>query len=185
MDGVQMVDFEEMKERYPRAMIVVQGFEILVIATVFSYILMAPFYVFDIDIQIFVDIFTFPADFIPQPYNLVGILLIPVGMLLVIWANYTLLRIGRIGLKAREPMQTPSNLVLVGPFRYSRNPLYLGVLIMALGLTIVWSGLVMLLGSIAIYIVFRYVFIKREEIILEEEFGEEYRDFKNRVRRWI
>ena len=185
MDGVQMVDFEEMKERYPRAMIAVQGLGMLAIATIFSYILMAPFYVFDIDIQILVDIFTFPSDFIPQPYNLIGILLIPVGMFLVIWANYTLLHIGKIGLRAREPMQIPSNLVLGGPFRYSRNPLYLGVLIMALGLTIVWSGLVMLLGSIVIYIVFRYIFIEREEIILEGEFGEEYRDFKNRVRRWI
>ncbi|MCW3988356.1 MAG: isoprenylcysteine carboxylmethyltransferase family protein [Candidatus Bathyarchaeota archaeon] len=180
-----MVDFEEMKERYPRAMIAVQGLGILAIATIFSYILMAPFYVFDIDIQILVDIFTFPADSIPLPYNLVGIFLIPSGLLLVAWANYTLLHIGKIGLRAREPMQTPSTLVVVGPYRYSRNPLYLGVLIMALGLTIVWSGLVMSLGSTVIYIVFRYVFIKREEIILEGEFGEEYRDFKNRVRRWI
>ncbi len=110
-----MVDFKAMKERYPRAMIVVQGISILVIATIFAYLLMAPFYIFDIDKQILVNIFTFPADIIPQPYNLVGILFIPVGMLLIIWANYTLQHIGKIGLRAREPMQLPSNLVLVGP----------------------------------------------------------------------
>lgn len=180
-----MVDFEELKERYPRAMIVMQGLWLLVIATIFSYILLAPFYIFDISTQILVDIFTFPADIIPPPYNLVGILFIPVGMLLVIWANYALLHIGKIGLRDREPIQRPSNLVLVGPYRFTRNPIYLGCLLMLLGLVIVWSSVVTAFLLILVYIVFRYVFIKREETILEEEFGDEYRDFKKRVRRWV
>jgi len=56
---------------------------------------------------------------------------------------------------------------------------------MMLGLVIVWSSLVTAFFLILVYVVFRYVFIMREEVILEEEFGEEYQDFKNRVRRWI
>ncbi len=180
-----MVDFEGLKEKYPRGMIVVQGLWILIIATIFSYILIAPFYIFDVDRQILVDIFTFPPDIIPQPYSFFGILFIPVGMLFVIWANYALLHIGKIGLRNRDPMQRPSTLVLVGPYRFTRNPIYLGVLLMALGLTIVWSSLVMVLATIAVYAIFRYVFIKKEEIVLEEEFGDEYRDFKKRVRRGL
>ena len=180
-----MVSFEAMKERYPRAMIVVQGLWILIVATMFSYILIALFYIFDIDRQILVDIFTFPPDIIPQPYNLIGILFIPVGMFLIIWANYALLHIGEIGLRNREPMQKPSNLVLAGPYRFSRNPLYLGGLLALLGLIIVWSSVVTAFLTIIVYIIFRYIFIKEEEIILEEEFGNEYREFKERVRRWI
>lgn len=180
-----MVSFEEMKERYPRAMIVVQGLWIIVFATIISYVLISPLYIFNIDAQIIIDIFTFPADIIPQPYNLVGILALPVGMILVAWANYALLHVGRIGLRAREPMQTPSTLVVTGPYQYSRNPIYLGVLIMAMGLTVVWSSLIMVFATIAIYAILRYVFIKSEEIILEEKFGNEYRDFKKRVRRWL
>jgi protein-S-isoprenylcysteine O-methyltransferase Ste14 len=180
-----MVDIKEMKENYPRAMIVVQGLWIIIFATIISVVLIAPLYIFDIDGQIIVDIFTFPADIIPQPYNLVGILLIPIGMFLVIWANYALLHIGKIGLRDREPMQRPSNLVLAGPYRFSRNPLYLGGLLMLLGLVIVWSSIVTAILTILAYIICRYMFIKREEVILEEEFGEEYRDFKSRVRRWI
>ncbi len=180
-----MVNFEEMKERYPRAMIVVQGLWILVIATIFSYILIAPFYILDISTQVLVDVFTFPADIIPPPFSLIGILLIPVGMLLVIWANYALLHIGKIGLRDREPMQRPSTLVLVGPFRFTRNPIYLGCLLMMLGLVIVWSSVVTAFLLIVVYIIIRHIFIKREETILEEEFGDEYRDFKKRVRRWI
>ena len=180
-----MVDIEKLKKKYPRAMIVVQGLWILVIATIFSYILMAPFYIFDISPQILADIFTYPADIIPQPYNLIGVLFIPVGMFLVIWANYALLHIGKIGLRNREPMQRPSNLVLDGPYRFTRNPIYLGNLLMLLGLVIVWSSIVTAFILILVYIVFRYIFIKKEEIILEEEFGDEYREFKKRVKRWL
>ena len=180
-----MVDFEEMKERYPRGMIVLQGLVMIIFATILSLILIFPLIIFNIDSQILVDIFTFPPDIFPPPYNLVGILLIPVGMLLVVWANYGLLHIGKIGLRDREPMQKPSNLVLVGPFRFTRNPIYLGCLLMMLGLVTVWSSVVTAFLLIIVYIVFRYIFIKREEIILEEEFGDEYRDFKRRVRRWF
>ena len=180
-----MGKFEEMKEKYPRGMIVVPGLVMLIMSTILSLILISPFYFFDISEQIVVDIFTFPVDLIPQPYNLVGILMIPIGMLLLIWANYTLLHIGKIGLRNREPMQRPSSLVLVGPYKFTRNPIYLGALLMLLGLVIVWSSVVTAFLTILVYIVFRYIFIKREEIILEEEFGDEYRDFKNRVRRWI
>jgi len=165
-------------------MIVVQGLVMLIMSTILSLILISPFYIFDISTQILFDIFTFPVDLIHQPYNLIGITLIPVGMFFVIWANYSLLYIGKISLRNREPMQRPSNLVLVGPYRFTRNPIYLGCLLMLLGLVIIWSSVVTAFLTILIYIIFRHIFIKREEIILEEEFGDEYRDFKNRVRRW-
>ncbi|MFX1483416.1 MAG: methyltransferase family protein [Promethearchaeota archaeon] len=179
-----MPSLEEMKKRHPRGAIAVQGLELLVLATILSLILVLPIYIFNIDEQVIVGVFTFPPDIIPQPYNLIGILLIPIGMLLVIWANYTLLYIGKISLRNREPMQKPMNLIQTGPYSFTRNPIYLGNLIMLLGLVFVWSSIVILIGLILVYFVFQY-FIKREEIILEEEFGEEYRDFKNRVRRWL
>ncbi|MFX1262196.1 MAG: methyltransferase family protein [Promethearchaeota archaeon] len=180
-----MVDYEEMKERYPRGTIIVQGLWILVLSTIISYILFAPFLIFNVDTQILVDIFTFPVDIIPQPYNLIGILFIPIGMLLIIWANYTLLYVGRLSLRNREPMQRPETLVLAGPYRFSRNPLYLGCLVALFGLAVFLSSMVTAALLVLTYVVFRYVFIKREETILEEEFGDEYREFKKRVRRWI
>jgi protein-S-isoprenylcysteine O-methyltransferase Ste14 len=177
--------FDEMKERYPRGMIVFQGLWFIVFATILSFILIAPLYIFDIDEQVLVDMFTFPPDLIPQPFNLIGLLLIPVGFLLIIWANYTLLHIGKISLRNREPMQRPSSLVLVGPYRFTRNPIYFGCLLGLLGLVIVWSSVVIAVLTIPVYIIFRNVFIKKEEMILEEEFGDEYRKFKKRVGRWI
>jgi len=179
-----MIDFKEMKRKYPRAMIVVKLLWSTIVATILSITLLSPFYIFDISSQIIVDVFTFPPNVIPHPYNYVGIPFVPVGLLLTIWANYALLFIGRIGFKDREPMQRPSRLVLVGPYRFTRNPIYLGCLLMVFGMVIVGSSIVAGVLLIAIYVLFRFVFVRREEVILEEEFGEEYRDFKKRVRRW-
>jgi len=66
-----MGKFEEMKEKYPRGIIVAQGLVMLVVATILSLILVAPLYFFDGSIQILVYLFLFPPDIIPQPYNLV------------------------------------------------------------------------------------------------------------------
>jgi protein-S-isoprenylcysteine O-methyltransferase Ste14 len=184
-----LVDFEEMKERYPRGMIVLQGLWMLLFATILSLIFVRFLRLFlyssNIDKQFVSDVFLFPPNLIPQPYNLIGLVLLPVGMILVIWANYALLFIGKIGLRAREPMRRPSSLVVVGPFRFTRNPIYLGCVLMLLGLVIVWSSFLTAIGLVFVYAVSRYVFIKREERILEEGFGAEYRDFKRRVGRWV
>jgi protein-S-isoprenylcysteine O-methyltransferase Ste14 len=180
-----MADFKELEKKYSSIMIIAQLLWITIVAIILSYILIFLFNIFDISSQNLEDVFTFPPNVIPEPYNYVGILFIPIGMLLIIWANYTLLWIGRISFKNREPMQRPSSLVLVGPFRFTRNPIYFGCILMIFGLVIVWSSIVTAFLLILVYITFRFVFIKREEVILEEEFEEEYRDFRKRVRRWI
>ncbi len=180
-----MGKFEEMKERYPRGMIVFQGFWLLFISTVFSLILISPFYIFNISTQIITDVFTWPQYLIPEPYNFVGLVFVPIGFILIVWANYSLLVTGKLSLRNREPMQKPENLVLTGPFSFSRNPLYLGALLAMFGLSIMWSSIVTAFFTILVYFIFRNFFIKKEEIILEEEFGDEYRDYMKRVRRWL
>ena len=180
-----MVDYEKLKTKHPRVDIFLKGLFMLIVATLLSILLVSPLIIFDVDMLLLVEFFTFPADIIPVPFNLIGIPLIPIGFLLVAWANYTLLHIGKIGLRAREPMQTPSTLVVVGPYRYTRNPIYLSCILMLLGLVLVWSSLVVFLGMIIVYIIFRYKFIGKEEVILEEAFGDEYLAFKKRVRRWF
>ncbi|MHA2202305.1 MAG: methyltransferase family protein [Candidatus Hodarchaeales archaeon] len=128
----------------------------------------------------------FPVDIrIPFPINLCGILLVFFGFLLIIWANYTLLFVGRIGVEAREPFHVPDTLVIEGPYRFSRNPIYLSVIIMALGAAIMMGSLTIFILSVVLFLIFQTWFISWEEKKLEEAFGEEYLEFKKRVRRWI
>jgi len=86
---------------------------------------------------------------------------------------------------AVEPWKPTTAIVTTGPYRYTRNPAYLGMALLFAGIALLadapWA-LVMLLVVLAI--VDRYV-IAREERYLERKFGVEYLEFKGRVRRWV
>jgi protein-S-isoprenylcysteine O-methyltransferase Ste14 len=136
--------------------------------------------------EVFLSFFFFPEEFsVPYPYNCFGLLAIALGFILVVWANYTLLIVGKIGLIAREPFQTPSTLVIEGPYKFSRNPIYLSVIIMLIGLAILAGSLSILIIAIVFFIIFWKLFVSWEEKKLEEVFGEEYLEYKKRVRRWL
>jgi len=83
-----------------------------------------------------------------------------------------------------EPRQA-SSLVSSGIFKYSRNPMYLGMLIILLALSFKFN----LVGGIVISLFF-YLFITKFQILPEEEamnelFGDEFIEYSNRTRRWI
>ena len=158
---------------------------ILIKATILAIILSFIIIEF-VNLELLIKILLFPEEMsIPIPYNYFGLILIIVGAFLIIWANYALLFIGKIGLDAKEPFQTPSTLVVDGPYRFSRNPIYLSLIIISIGLAILLSSLTFSIMAIVVFFIFRTWFIIWEEKKLEETFGEEYLEYKNRVRRWI
>jgi protein-S-isoprenylcysteine O-methyltransferase Ste14 len=78
-----------------------------------------------------------------------------------------------------------SSLVQDGPFRYSRNPGYLSLTMLYVGIAILRNALwAILLLPLVLYVIQREV-IGREERYLERTFGEEYLAYKRRVRRWV
>jgi protein-S-isoprenylcysteine O-methyltransferase Ste14 len=90
----------------------------------------------------------------------------------------------RAGTNVRPDRPTTA-LVTEGPFRYSRNPLYVGVTLMYTGLALLIPALWPLLLLVPVLLVMRWGVIAREERYLERKFGEPYRAYLARVRRWI
>ena len=77
-----------------------------------------------------------------------------------------------------------SNLIQDGPFRYTRNPLYLSDAMIYAGIAVLRNSLwAIALLPLGMYVIQREV-MGREECYLERTFGEEYLDYKRRVRRW-
>lgn len=72
-----------------------------------------------------------------------------------------------------------------GPFAHSRNPLYLGVLGVFTGVGLALASPAFLAFVVPMALVLHYGVVSREEVYLEEKFGEVYRSYKARVRRWI
>ncbi len=84
-----------------------------------------------------------------------------------------------------KPFEKSTHLVVEGPFVYSRNPMYLGMLVTVLGTAIVLGSVTPFLVIPALYLVLTGRFIRVEERALEQTFGEEYLAYKKKVRRWI
>ncbi len=80
----------------------------------------------------------------------------------------------------------PTNVIIEdGPYKYSRNPIYLGFLVCFAGLALLADAPVMLLILAPLYYILDRHVIMPEEIYLEDKFGEVYLSYKRRVRRWI
>ena len=84
-----------------------------------------------------------------------------------------------------RPDQPTLALVFDGPFRFTRNPLYMALTGLYLGITLLVNALWPLLFLIPVLGVLRWGVVAREERYLEAKFGEPYRTYKARVRRWI
>jgi protein-S-isoprenylcysteine O-methyltransferase Ste14 len=83
---------------------------------------------------------------------------------------------------ARKPTTA---IVRIGPYRFSRNPIYLAFSVFQLGIAIWVNSLWLLVTLAAALALMHYVVIPREEQYLERKFGAEYLDYKASVRRWL
>jgi len=115
------------------------------------------------------------------PYSTSGSFLFITGVVLVLWGARSFSRAGT----TIKPFQDPSALVTSGPYRYSRNPIYLGLVLALIGI-----GL--LLGTLSPFVVvpvficlIQQRFIQPEEAVLEKTFGSAYGRYKRQVRRWL
>jgi len=83
------------------------------------------------------------------------------------------------------PYEKSTMLVTDGFFEYSRNPMYVAMLLLLVGVAWLLGSATAFVPVPLMYLVLRYRFIAMEEGMLEEAFGEEYLDYKRRVRRWL
>ncbi len=123
-----------------------------------------------------------PADhgsWIPQT---LGGLVVLAGLALVTWCISLFVRVGKGTLAPWDPT---SNLVAVGPYRYTRNPMITGVATILTGEAVVFGSWRLALWALT-FILFNHVyFLLVEEPGLERRFGESYLDYRRAVPRWI
>src|SRR5262249_54734758 len=124
-----------------------------------------------------------PLPFLPAavPASWLGAIVFGVALALFAWAIATMTRAGS-NVPSRLPTTT---LRAAGPYRLTRNPIYLGMVLGLIGLAIAFDSLWLLITLVPFALVIRYGVIAREEAYLERKFGEVYLAYKSRVRRWL
>ncbi len=115
------------------------------------------------------------------PWTFFGIPVIGSGLVMAFWSRSLFIR-NRTTL---SPYESPGFLITTGPFRISRNPVYLAMAAILFGSAIVMGTLVTFIFPVLFIAIAGTLFIPDEEQELEKKFGEEYREYRGRVRRWI
>ena len=113
---------------------------------------------------------------------LLALALLATGGVIYAWCVWDFAVFGR-GTPA--PIDAPKKLVVRGLYRYTRNPIYVGVLTMLLGWAVMFRGTALLVYAFCVAICFHLFVVRYEERHLQKEFGGEYDDYRSRVSRWL
>lgn len=119
--------------------------------------------------------------FLSAPATYCGFLIIGFGFVLAIWSRSLFLK----NITTLQLSEEPTSLVTSGPFRLSRNPIYLGMASILLGVAVVLGTLVAFASPVIFVLVIEFYIIPGEERKLEDIFGDLYREYKKSVRKWI
>ena len=111
----------------------------------------------------------------------VGGVLVVAGVVLLASFNTSFARKGT----AVEPWKPTTAIVTTGPYRFTRNPAYLGMALVYIGIAVMSQALWVLVPLPFVLAVIDRGVIAREERYLERKFGQEYLDYKRRARRWL
>ena len=121
-----------------------------------------------------------PAADLSARLMVAGVLLLPAA-LLGAWAILRFLGAGTNVL----PHQPSLALVVAGPYRWTRNPMYLGLLLGLAGLSIASASAWLMVLTLPTFLILDRGVVAREERYLLRKFGPPYHDYMNRVRRWL
>jgi len=113
---------------------------------------------------------------------LAGALLMGAGLY---YLSVSIWLFNNIGRGTLAPWSPTRKLVLIGPYRYVRNPMISGVLMTLLGESVVFGSIGIFIWFLLFFIINHIYFISSEEPGLEKRFGQEYLVYKKNVPRWI
>ncbi|HWW30885.1 MAG TPA: methyltransferase [Steroidobacteraceae bacterium] len=117
--------------------------------------------------------------FSPRP---LGLLVFFSGLFVLVWCTVVFLVSGRGTLAPWDP---PQRLVAVGPYRFSRNPMYVGVTLILIGWAALFWSAPLLIYAALVLLAFHIRVIAGEEPWLARRFGADWESYRARVPRWL
>ncbi len=126
--------------------------------------------------------YLYPVKVLPAAISVwSGVLLILISVLMVLSAMLAFRRVG-----TSPDVRKPTTAISTdGVYRWSRNPMYVSLALLYLGIAAWVNSLWILLLLVPVFVVVDQGVIKREERYLEKKFGDEYLRYKSQVRRWV
>ncbi len=115
-------------------------------------------------------------------YQYIGLVMIILGSVLIYWSQST------TSSTKKEEVQKQGTIVrefACGPYKYSRNPTHIGISVMTLGLGFLISSVFSIILIVLTSLITKSIFLKKEEALLEQKYGEAYCEYKRKVKTWL
>ena len=126
--------------------------------------------------------YKFPQlNIVKNPYNKIGIIILVMGLSLTFYSFY-------LFKKNKTPIlpgEKPKFIVMEGPYKFTRNPMYFGVSTALLGAAVYFGNLLSFLSPIIFFLAMNYYYVPFEEKLMENLFGKKYMNYRKKVRRWV
>ncbi|AEJ39979.1 hypothetical protein TPY_1799 [Sulfobacillus acidophilus TPY] len=111
----------------------------------------------------------------------IGLVLVAVAFFLSVWALWSL----RQAKTPVDPLKTPRAIVTFGPYRYSRNPIYVALIFSLPGIGFLTGWLWIAILAVPFWAILQWGVVRPEEVFLRQKFGNEYERYCARTRRWV
>jgi protein-S-isoprenylcysteine O-methyltransferase Ste14 len=133
-----------------------------------------PYYLLSLNLKLF-----FPDI---NAFRFMGLVPISIGAVIILWCFWDFIDSGK-GTPA--PLDPPKNLVVKGPYRLTRNPMYVGVIFVLSGEILIFESTVLIIYSLMVLLLFHLFVILYEEPTLKNKFGDSYERYIGSVPRWL
>lgn len=120
-----------------------------------------------------------PAIGVPQ---IAGMILGTAGALFGLWCIFAFVIIGK---GTQMPLDPPRHLVIRGPYRFVRNPMYVGAGFALAGAALYFESLELVMYGAVLSVITHSFVVFYEERVLEKKFGPDYEAYRRQVRRWL
>lgn len=121
------------------------------------------------------------ATVVRSPFSYGGAICVLTGAAMIVWSRRAFQSAGT----PIKPFTESTELIRHGLYRWTRNPMYLGAVLVTGGVAVFLGSLTPLLIAIVFFAILQEGFVRREERLLEDTFGDRYRAYRRSVRRWL
>ncbi|MEW6104467.1 MAG: isoprenylcysteine carboxylmethyltransferase family protein [bacterium] len=134
---------------------------------------------FNLDFHIFSEVL-YTALFQIIPLKIVGVIFIVLGFVIFIWALISFGSSWRVGIDKQRPGQ----LVISGIFKITRNPIFIFLDLYFVGTWLIYTNLFFLISSVLVMVGIHYQILQEEKFLITQ-YGDEYRNYMKKVRRYF
>ncbi len=129
---------------------------------------------------VFLDSFIKKHIFSNGIYQYIGFLLLVIGSIIIYWAQSS-----SSNYQEKKVKNEKRSKFEFGPYKFLRSPTHFGLFIMTLGFSLIIGSLFGIVLILIAYLITKLLFLRKEEKLLENKYGEVYTDYKKKVKNWI